>query len=106
MLMKAMVANSTFKDLLDGLHSNELAKVVMTTNSSGAPIPLVTANVSPGRFAEIAWSTCAEIVKARPDFPKFEHAIFIAAHSEAPEYEADNTTGLLGLWQTRGEETL
>lgn len=104
MLMKAMVTTSTLKDLLDDTHPDELSKVLLATNGNGAKIPLVTATVSPRRFAAIAKKTLAEIVSEPDCFPAFEHAIFVTAHSEPPEYEADNSTGLLGVWQKGGDE--
>lgn len=104
MLMKAMVTTSTLKDLLDDLQSNEIAQVALTTNSGGAQIPLVTASLSPRRFAAVAESTLAEVVKNPDSFPKFEHAIYVTAHSEPPEYQSDNSTGLLGVWRRGGDE--
>lgn len=102
MLMKAMVAASTFKDLLSSIRPDEVATVGLTSNSSGEQIPLVNANVSPDRFAEFAKKTDAEIVRESDDFLEFEHAIFIDAYSKTPEYVAENTVGLLGIWQNGG----
>ena len=99
MLMKAMVATSTFGDLIDAISPHELNKVALTLNNDEASIPLVTASVSPARFAEFAKWSCAEIARDEDHFPDFEHAIFITAYSKTPELEADCSTGLLGIWQ-------
>ncbi|KKM92181.1 hypothetical protein LCGC14_1221000 [marine sediment metagenome] len=102
MLLKAMVATSTFGDLIDDISPHELNKAALTLNDDGANIPLVTASVSPARFAEFVKWSCAEIARDEDHFPTFEHAIFITAYSKTPECEGDCSTGLLGIWQRQG----
>lgn len=106
MKLEAMVTDSQFDELLNELDGDEINSVCRMTSLEGQKIPLVTASVSTDHFLKFAQLTQATPSKEQLNFGSWESVIFIDAYNGTPDYQADNKTGLLGVWTGIGEEGL
>lgn len=98
MLLAAMVSKSRFDDLLKDLGFDEIKSLTMVeTLDADAEIPLVTAQITPDR-----WHDLAEHLQATPVLDNYISnnwdRLDVIACSEAGWTQSDNNIGVLSLW--------
>jgi len=106
MKLDSMVAESKMDEVLEKITPDEIRSFCRLEDIDGSKTPLLTVEADEDRYLEFAKMTDATPSKTQTSFWNLHPALFINSYEKSPSWQSQDVTCYVGIWQTRGEETL